>query len=210
MSNPNPDEVAEAVARAQQASARLRNLERALLDLDYGGAKKLSQYLHGNLQVIDAALRDISALPPPTSAALSGGGWSEAADWLVREVCELPDRSSPDDQPEMLLVTCTELHWIAMEAFGRLSPAQPPNAPSIGDGEGAYDGRAINAVLTLVVGMSADGDVQLSILAYALVVACKSTQVERETALVEIGRLWDRDHPLVPLRQAPPQGGHHG
>lgn len=36
---------------------------------------------------------------------------------IVREVCELPDRNSPDDQPEMLLVTCDELHGIVMAAI---------------------------------------------------------------------------------------------
>lgn len=36
---------------------------------------------------------------------------------IVREVCELPDRNSPDDQPEMLLVTCDELHGIVVAAM---------------------------------------------------------------------------------------------
>ena len=64
-----------------------------------------------------------------------------------------------------------------------------------------YSGTEINTVLTTVEGMTGDGDVQLSILAHALVIACKSTHVDRETALAEIGKLWDRDDPLVPLRQ---------
>lgn len=64
-----------------------------------------------------------------------------------------------------------------------------------------YGGDEINTVLTVVERMTGNGDAQLSILAHALVIACKSTKVDRETALAEIGKLWDRDDPLVPLRQ---------
>lgn len=34
---------------------------------------------------------------------------------VCRDVCELPDRSSPEDQPSMLLVTTDELHGIVAE-----------------------------------------------------------------------------------------------
>ncbi len=30
-------------------------------------------------------------------------------DYLIRDLCEIPDRNSPDDQPEMLLVTAAEI-----------------------------------------------------------------------------------------------------
>lgn len=66
-----------------------------------------------------------------------------------------------------------------------------------------YSGGDINEVLTLVERITKNGDCQLSILAHALVIACKSTKVDRETALEEIERLWDRDDPLVPLTQTP-------
>lgn len=42
----------------------------------------------------------------------------ETADAIVRDVCELPDRTSPDDQPDMLLVTVEELHAIILSRLG--------------------------------------------------------------------------------------------
>jgi hypothetical protein len=65
-----------------------------------------------------------------------------------------------------------------------------------------YNGDQINTVLTIVERMTKNGDVQLSILAHALVLACKSTKVDRKTAIEEIGKLWDRDDPLLPLSQS--------
>lgn len=42
-------------------------------------------------------------------------------DLIVRDVQELPDRTSPDDQPEMMLVTTDELRRIvARHVFGPL------------------------------------------------------------------------------------------
>ena len=40
-------------------------------------------------------------------------------DLIVRDICELPDRTSPEDQPDMLLVTEEELRIILArhEAF---------------------------------------------------------------------------------------------
>jgi hypothetical protein len=64
-----------------------------------------------------------------------------------------------------------------------------------------YDGQQINAILTLVERMTQNGDCQLSLLAHSLVIACKSTKVDRDTMMEEIDRLWDRDDPLVPLHQ---------
>lgn len=39
------------------------------------------------------------------------------ADRIVLDVAELPDRTSPDDWPEAMLVTGEELHWIVLEAL---------------------------------------------------------------------------------------------
>lgn len=41
---------------------------------------------------------------------------------ICRAVCELPDRTSPEDQPLMLLVTTEELHSIVVEAWNRRPP----------------------------------------------------------------------------------------
>lgn len=42
----------------------------------------------------------------------------ELADEFVRDVCELPDRTSPEDWPEALLITGEELHEMLL-AFAR-------------------------------------------------------------------------------------------
>ncbi len=41
-----------------------------------------------------------------------------AAD-VVRRVCELPDYTSPDDQPDLLTCTVDELHLCVMRALGQ-------------------------------------------------------------------------------------------
>ncbi len=41
----------------------------------------------------------------------------DIADEIVLAVCEIPDRNSPDDQPEMMLVTPDELRRIVVAAF---------------------------------------------------------------------------------------------
>jgi hypothetical protein len=38
------------------------------------------------------------------------------AERVVRDVAELPDRTSPDDQPDMMLVTAEELKGIVINA----------------------------------------------------------------------------------------------
>lgn len=67
-----------------------------------------------------------------------------AADWInnvVRDIAELPDRDSPPDQPDMMLVTVNELHDI----IGRNAPVSAaPAAPSEAgcnecDGAGQYE-----------------------------------------------------------------------
>lgn len=60
-------------------------------------------------------------------------------------------------------------------------------------------GDQINTVLRTVRGMSSDGDVQLSILARAFVVACKSTTADRVVAIEQIEALFNEGTELVPL-----------
>lgn len=40
-----------------------------------------------------------------------------ALDLIVQDICELPDRSSPDDWPEAMLVTSDELRRIITARF---------------------------------------------------------------------------------------------
>ena len=68
------------------------------------------------LAVAPAPLASTRTAPP------ADGEVEEMADMIVRDVCELPDRTSPDDQPEMMLVTGEELHSIVVENLRRLSP----------------------------------------------------------------------------------------
>lgn len=53
----------------------------------------------------------LSALDAPASAQ-NGRALLEAIALVVRDVAELPDRTSPDDWPEALLVTAEELREI--------------------------------------------------------------------------------------------------
>lgn len=66
----------------------------------------------------------------------------------------------------------------------------------------SYDGAHVNQVLRTVQALSADGDVQLSLLVHALVVACKSTKVERATVFEQIDKLWEHPGALIPLPPA--------
>ena len=51
-------------------------------------------------------------------AGLRNGAWAEAvADDVVYDVANLPDRSSPDDWPEAMLVTAKELKRIVLESI---------------------------------------------------------------------------------------------
>lgn len=42
----------------------------------------------------------------------------QRADAIVRAVAELPDRTSPEDWPEVMLVTADELHSIIVRVLG--------------------------------------------------------------------------------------------
>lgn len=42
---------------------------------------------------------------------------------IVRDVAELPERSSPEDQPEMMLVTAAELDRIVTDRVAEVAPA---------------------------------------------------------------------------------------
>lgn len=46
----------------------------------------------------------------------------EIANQVVRDVAELPDRTSPEEWPEAMLVTCAELHLIVLHALGTREP----------------------------------------------------------------------------------------
>jgi hypothetical protein len=43
----------------------------------------------------------------------------EIATQVVRNVCELPGYTSPDDQPDLVMCTVDELHLCVMRALGQ-------------------------------------------------------------------------------------------
>lgn len=52
------------------------------------------------------------------------GRLESLADRVCLRVCELPDRTSPDDWPEACLVTSEELHAIITDELAALKAAQ--------------------------------------------------------------------------------------
>lgn len=46
----------------------------------------------------------------------------QAADRIIQDVAELPDRTSPEDQPDMMLVTADELRVIVETALAAVLP----------------------------------------------------------------------------------------
>lgn len=57
----------------------------------------------------------------------------------------------------------------------------------------------INEILRSASHMTDDGDAQLSILARALVIGCKSCGVSRDTAIEIVESLFDEEPRLIPL-----------
>jgi hypothetical protein len=71
---------------------------------------------------ITSALRELQSLraqPSPRER-------ERIADRIVRDVMELPDRNSPDDTPDMMLVTGEELHNIVCERLDTYDPTTQP------------------------------------------------------------------------------------
>lgn len=67
-----------------------------------------------------------------------------------------------------------------------------------------FNGGDVNAVLRLVKSLTKpdDGDAQLSILTVALVIACRSCQVDKDDALRIIGETFDSELKMFPLQSA--------
>lgn len=85
-------------------------MQGAAIQQDYQ-AGKFATYEHYSARMDAAARERIDELSASPAAAKEwkrgeGGDW---IDGVVLDIAELPDRSSPPDQPEMLLVTAAEL-----------------------------------------------------------------------------------------------------
>jgi len=71
------------------------------------------------LEMVEIVESEFAAHPAPSAASAQG-------DWIadaVRDVAELPDRDSPADQPEMMLVSADELTEI-LQRYAGAAPAQ--------------------------------------------------------------------------------------
>lgn len=66
---------------------------------------------------------------------------------------------------------------------------------------GDYSGENVNAILDATRAMSDDGDVQLSILARALITGCQSCGVSQERCDEILAGMWAQPVDLVPIRR---------
>lgn len=64
----------------------------------------------------DALRAALAASAPSQAGSCQASGGRLDADWIVREVAELPDRNSPTDWPDAMLVTADELRSIILAA----------------------------------------------------------------------------------------------
>lgn len=71
-------------------------------------------------QVCGHEWNDSAPVAPPVTCE-----WRAVADKVVQSVVELPDRTSPDDWPEAMLVTSDELETIVLDALSLSSGGTP-------------------------------------------------------------------------------------
>jgi hypothetical protein len=55
---------------------------------------------------------------PTVAGVIARGALEDAIRCVIQDACELPDRTSPEDQPEMLLITGDELDMLMRRHFG--------------------------------------------------------------------------------------------
>jgi len=67
---------------------------------------------------------------------------------------------------------------------------------------GIFTGGDVNAILKHVTTLSASGDAQLSILAYAFVIGCKSVDVDADRAIEMLRSVFEKDLGTIPLASA--------
>ena len=120
----------------------LRNALQGLLSLSPLAAPKVIS--QGTAKEIMEALQDgIESKGPNSLAGIAMESWSreaaavpasvshtapraEGGDWIdsvVLDICEIPDRTSPDDEPEIMLVKASELRQIIEAHAPRSTPA---------------------------------------------------------------------------------------
>ena len=111
-------QVAQPVAGAVDWLGLALELEWQAKSVESGGAERAMKSGAHGLRLMGAALSAQTA-PQPTPAAPKSNTQSRAdfIEQIVLGVAEIPDRFSPEDQPEMMLVTGEELRGIIESAF---------------------------------------------------------------------------------------------
>ena len=126
----NPDD--DALVFRRDVVAMLKRVADEHADLAVYG---LPENARGR-EAMEAALRraQYAVAFMPTAPTPAGASWTEAvakaADEIVRDACELTDRTSPEDWPEALLITGQELHDLITGRFATLNAA--PAAGGVG------------------------------------------------------------------------------
>jgi len=105
------------------------------------------------------------AAPAPIADEVAGARRAEFSNRVVLSVAEIPDRDSPEDKPEMMLVTAKELRGIIASAFeveDEHPPAPKASAPGAPAGHAAPVAadlwKAANALLDFVNANCGDFD----------------------------------------------------
>lgn len=124
-------DIAPPSAATPDLHAAIMNLQIAEQDEAIEYTTMRSAYRHGHHDARHAAaeLVDASAVAPQSVSVPE----HDRADFIMRivqGVAEMPDRDSPEDQPEMMLVTSEELRAIIAEAFENADENESLAAPA--------------------------------------------------------------------------------
>ena len=132
-----PAPVAEDIQRARIIAA---NAQRFADDRTHLGSLVYVNDLAWALKVLAAPV-EAQAVPDAKALAVA----------VCRDVAELPDRNSPEDWPEAMLVTANELEEIILSKFVRLNPSSDYGKPYESVAHAAAQGRKEMAYATAVL-----------------------------------------------------------
>lgn len=133
--NPSPDAAASTTPTGKQGAGSCAALTSNLVSELEDVARYLSEHGTPDMgydEVVERAIKALKSSAHETTPRLSESHANTIATDVVQNVCELPGYNSPDDQPEMVMCTVTELHSCVMravEAFNAGSPEEPSDKP---------------------------------------------------------------------------------
>lgn len=147
------------VGRKQEALERVASHRQSLTDVGQNSSGKFSEWSTAGLasqrrmQARDQLDPEFSQFMTAVAERLASLTDASAAVRIATSICqsvvEIPDRTSPDDQPDMMLVTADELHTIvicALENEGETGPTPMVEEPLGSMDSAPRDGRYIIAV----------------------------------------------------------------